>query len=620
MPVYDSREKNEKGTPVDGVNISNGSNGLNASSVKNGKSEKEDKDKEVVVDDLRWNDLQYVLINYKTELCRKPPRQCRQGYACPMYHNNKDRRRSPKKSKYRSTPCPNVKHGDEWGDPSHCESGDNCAYCHTRTEQQFHAEVYKSTKCNDVLQTGKCPRGPFCAFAHSDQELGMDRAAAIVAEEVGAQLPPLSAGPYSATVAAFGNSSQFDQGHILNGGRASPDGSTGDMSHRSSCVSETLASLESSYAAALQQQHRNSASGSVPYPRFSAGSAASPGVPIRQMSCSADMAAAVHALSSSWNAVSLLSSFNNEGSSLSSGLGTAITSDCSPTDPSHSLSQSLSLSHQSKSTNPWGLSDNNALQQARLAAAKSRKRLGRSMSLNVAPGSNLLSPRSADFSNGIPLLVPNEEPDDFDLTSIDKELLSASSGGHQSIAERLGLSSSRITHDSGGSSDSINGNNGGQGNSNQVWTPPNSANLGLSDNGVFLPNTSTVHGRKQNLNHGVSVPDTNNFLQQLANQQAQQQNNRQYQHRQSEHWTNETFQPDRDRSGTSRMRSLSSCIYPSGTSFLLSPRPSVNIPETNGKSDSDDLSPLLSRCSLGETVSYHLPLYFILFYFYIFTY
>ena len=41
----------------------------------------------------------------------------------------------------RSTPCPNVKQGDEWSDPSKCENGDACGYCHTRTEQQFHLEV-----------------------------------------------------------------------------------------------------------------------------------------------------------------------------------------------------------------------------------------------------------------------------------------------------------------------------------------------------------------------------------------------------------------------------------------------------------------------------------------------
>lgn len=57
----------------------------------------------------------------------------------------------------------------------HCEAGDNCHYCHTRTEQQFHPEIYKSTKCNDVQQTNFCPRGPFCAFAHNDQEMNAER-------------------------------------------------------------------------------------------------------------------------------------------------------------------------------------------------------------------------------------------------------------------------------------------------------------------------------------------------------------------------------------------------------------------------------------------------------------
>ena len=69
-----------------------------------------------------------------------------------------------------STPCPNVKLNDEWGDPAYCDQGHSCCYCHTRTEQQFHPEIYKSTKCNDVQQTGYCPRGPFCAFAHDESK------------------------------------------------------------------------------------------------------------------------------------------------------------------------------------------------------------------------------------------------------------------------------------------------------------------------------------------------------------------------------------------------------------------------------------------------------------------
>ncbi|XP_065066413.1 putative E3 ubiquitin-protein ligase UNKL isoform X1 [Rhopilema esculentum] len=132
--------------------------------------EEKGENRQIIPEDPRWNDTKFVLATYKTEPCKKPPRLCRQGYACPQYHNNRDRRRSPVKYKYRSTPCPNVKHGDEWGDPNACENGDSCPYCHTRTEQQFHPEIYKSTKCNDMQQTGNCPRGPFCAFAHPEQD------------------------------------------------------------------------------------------------------------------------------------------------------------------------------------------------------------------------------------------------------------------------------------------------------------------------------------------------------------------------------------------------------------------------------------------------------------------
>ncbi|KAL7056658.1 hypothetical protein AAHC03_021206 [Spirometra sp. Aus1] len=119
--------------------------------------------------------MRHVMARYKTELCKKPPRMCRQGYSCPYYHNGKDKRRMPDRWHYRSTPCPAVRPGEEWLDSSQCEIGDACTYCHTRTEQQFHPEIYKSTKCNDVLNSGYCPRGPFCAFAHDDTEMAIGR-------------------------------------------------------------------------------------------------------------------------------------------------------------------------------------------------------------------------------------------------------------------------------------------------------------------------------------------------------------------------------------------------------------------------------------------------------------
>uniref|UniRef100_A0A480TBF9 RING finger protein unkempt homolog n=1 Tax=Sus scrofa TaxID=9823 RepID=A0A480TBF9_PIG len=163
-PVYDIRELQAMEALQNGQTAVEGSiEGQSAGAASHAMIEK------ILSEEPRWQETAYVLGNYKTEPCKKPPRLCRQGYACPYYHNSKDRRRSPRKHKYRSSPCPNVKHGDEWGDPGKCENGDACQYCHTRTEQQFHPEIYKSTKCNDMQQSGSCPRGPFCAFAHVEQ-------------------------------------------------------------------------------------------------------------------------------------------------------------------------------------------------------------------------------------------------------------------------------------------------------------------------------------------------------------------------------------------------------------------------------------------------------------------
>lgn len=156
-PVYDIKEIEAAQNAEANSEAVNGPNAL-------------DKERSLMNEDPKWQDTNYVLANYKTEPCKRPPRLCRQGYACPQYHNSKDKRRSPRKFKYRSTPCPNVKHSEEWGEPANCEAGDNCQYCHTRTEQQFHPEIYKSTKCNDVQQAGYCPRSVFCAFAHVERK------------------------------------------------------------------------------------------------------------------------------------------------------------------------------------------------------------------------------------------------------------------------------------------------------------------------------------------------------------------------------------------------------------------------------------------------------------------
>uniref|UniRef100_H0XWW0 Unk like zinc finger n=1 Tax=Otolemur garnettii TaxID=30611 RepID=H0XWW0_OTOGA len=107
-------------------------------------------------EDPRWQDANFVLGSYKTEQCPKPPRLCRQGYACPHFHSSRDRRRNPRRFQYRSTPCPSVKHGDEWGEPSRCDGGDSCQYCHSRTEQQFHPEVCPCLMGPNFYFSGKC--------------------------------------------------------------------------------------------------------------------------------------------------------------------------------------------------------------------------------------------------------------------------------------------------------------------------------------------------------------------------------------------------------------------------------------------------------------------------------
>ena len=69
LPVFDVREQ---------AQISDGE----ADGMINGHA-MYDKDRNAVNEDPRWQDIAFVLANYKTELCKRPPRLCRQGYVCP---------------------------------------------------------------------------------------------------------------------------------------------------------------------------------------------------------------------------------------------------------------------------------------------------------------------------------------------------------------------------------------------------------------------------------------------------------------------------------------------------------------------------------------------------------
>ncbi|XP_035703266.1 uncharacterized protein LOC118434277 isoform X1 [Folsomia candida] len=119
----------------------------------------------------QWEDPIHLTNYYKTEACKKFASRSLCDYThCPFYHGKKERRRSFDIYSYTSQACEHVKLGEEWKDSTNCPNKDECTKCHTRMEQQFHPEVYKKMQCKD-LQTGACPRGTFCAFAHNDFEI-----------------------------------------------------------------------------------------------------------------------------------------------------------------------------------------------------------------------------------------------------------------------------------------------------------------------------------------------------------------------------------------------------------------------------------------------------------------
>lgn len=71
QPIYDSREQassdGEAGDGNGGLLNGHGSCGLY------------DKDRNAINEDPRWQDIAFVLANYKTDICKRPPRLCRQG-------------------------------------------------------------------------------------------------------------------------------------------------------------------------------------------------------------------------------------------------------------------------------------------------------------------------------------------------------------------------------------------------------------------------------------------------------------------------------------------------------------------------------------------------------------
>ncbi|CAL4210286.1 unnamed protein product, partial [Meganyctiphanes norvegica] len=128
-----------------------------------------DKERNMVNDDPKWQDTSYVLANYKTEQCKRPPRLCRQGYACPQYHNSRDRRRSPKKFKYSLSLSPKIKGRDQEGGGSNCKDGVACK-CKGRSKHSFGTPEFRSPRCNVFSRNGHDSKNAYSGFQQPNAE------------------------------------------------------------------------------------------------------------------------------------------------------------------------------------------------------------------------------------------------------------------------------------------------------------------------------------------------------------------------------------------------------------------------------------------------------------------
>ncbi len=97
----------------------------------------------------------------------------------------------------------------------------------------FPFKIYKSTKCNDVLNSGYCPRGPFCAFAHADSEMTLGRTylqgaanqqAALAASPRQQEASPVSSSSTSASSSGFFSPTVRPLQGQAGGSRVSPAG------------------------------------------------------------------------------------------------------------------------------------------------------------------------------------------------------------------------------------------------------------------------------------------------------------------------------------------------------------------------------------------------------------
>jgi len=128
------------------------------------------------------------LMLFRTVVCTKKQaagitgKDCEKEGACPFSHCLSWQRRNPYLFDYFPQMCPNLNlsREDRKGDcrgtlrvKNSCNSGQRCKFSHTKEEQLYHPNVYKTKLCNawhDNPDVSRCKKF-FCPFAHGEEEL-----------------------------------------------------------------------------------------------------------------------------------------------------------------------------------------------------------------------------------------------------------------------------------------------------------------------------------------------------------------------------------------------------------------------------------------------------------------
>lgn len=109
------------------------------------------------------------VATYKVARCLAP--DCHGSMSCVSWHDDYDRRRDPAVFSYGKDKCPHffLQRRARQDEPPKkpCPFGDNCQFAHNVFERSFHRDSYRRIMCDSFLTGEACPRGRYCAFAHT---------------------------------------------------------------------------------------------------------------------------------------------------------------------------------------------------------------------------------------------------------------------------------------------------------------------------------------------------------------------------------------------------------------------------------------------------------------------